>query len=241
MDLQNMFTAILNRSLTGSIVIICVLLARLVLNKAPRVYAWALWLVVLLRLLSPVSIPGPVSVLELVDVPRTPSGAVEFVEPPVQAPLETFRPVDEGQTVQSTPIPAKPPIDWSLIASRVWLLGAAGLLAYGIFSYVNLKRKLLESVPLGRGVRECDGIGTAFVLMHTIYLPTDLKDEERKYILLHEQLHLRHGDPIVKALFWLAVCIHWFNPLVWLSFFLCSRDMELRAPRNDIWCCVREV
>ena len=229
MDLQNMFTAILNRSLTGSIVIGCVLLARLVLKKAPRVYAWALWLVVLLRLICPVSIPGPVSVLELVDAPLTPSGAVEFVEPPVQAPLETITPIGPGEIVQTVPSPSAPPIDWNLMASRVWLLGAAGLLAYGIFSYVNLRRKLRESIPLGRGIRECDGIGTAFVLMHTIYLPTDLEAEERKYILLHEQLHLRHGDPIVKALFWLAVCIHWFNPLVWLSFFLCSRDMELRC------------
>ena len=229
MDLQNMFTAILNRSLTGSIVIGCVLLARLVLKKAPRVYAWALWLVVLLRLLCPVSIPGPVSVLELVDAPLTPSGAVEFVEPPVQAPLETITPVGPGEIVQTVPSPSAPPIDWNYLGSRVWLLGAIALLTYGIFSYVNLKRKLRESIPLGRGVRECDGIGTAFVLMHTIYLPTDLEAEERKYILLHEQLHLRHGDPIVKALFWLAVCIHWFNPLVWLSFFLCSRDMELRC------------
>ena len=153
MDLQNMFTAILNRSLTGSIVIGCVLLARLVLKKAPRVYAWALWLVVLLRLLSPVSIPGPVSVLELVDAPRTPSGMVEFVESPVQAPLETIIPVGPGEIVQTVPSPSVPPIDWNLIASRVWVLGAAVLLAYGIFSYVNLKRKLRESVPLGRGVR----------------------------------------------------------------------------------------
>ena len=201
MDLQNMFTAILNRSLTGSIVIGCVLLARLVLKKAPRVYAWALWLVVLLRLICPVSIPGPVSVLELVDAPLTPSGAVEFVEPPVQAPLETITPVGPGEIVQTVPSPSAPPIDWNFLGSRVWLLGAAGLLAYGIFSYVNLRRKLRESVPLGRGIRECDGIGTAFVLMGTIYLPTDLEPEERKYILLHEQLHLRHGDPIVKALF----------------------------------------
>ena len=79
MDLQNIFTWTLNRSLTGSIVIGCVLLARLVLKKAPRIYTWALWLVVLLRLLCPVSIPGPVSVLEFVDVSRTPSGMVEFV------------------------------------------------------------------------------------------------------------------------------------------------------------------
>ena len=229
MDLQNIFTAVLNMSLTGSIVILCVLTARLVLKKAPRVLSWVLWLAVLLRLLCPVSIPGPASVLELVDAPRSEYGAAEFLEPPVQAPLETFIPTGPGEVVQTIPSPSAPPIDWNLIASRVWLIGAGCLLAYGIISYVNLKRKLRESAPLGRGVRECDGIPSPFVLGRTVYLPAGLGDGERGYILLHEQLHLRHGDHIVKSLFWLAVCLHWFNPLVWLSFFLCSRDMELRC------------
>ena len=229
MDLQNIFTAVLNMSLTGSIVILCVLAARLVLKKAPRVLSWVLWLAVLLRLLCPVSIPGPASVLELVDAPRSEAGTVEFLEPPVQAPLETFIPTGPGEVVQTIPSPSAPPIDWNLIASRVWLIGAGCLLAYGIISYVNLRRKLRESVPLGRGVRECDGIPSPFVLGRTVYLPAGLGDGERGYILLHEQLHLRHGDHIVKSLFWLAVCLHWFNPLVWLSFFLCGRDMELRC------------
>ena len=229
MDLQNIFTAVLNMSLTGSIVILCVLAARLVLKKAPRVLSWVLWLAVLLRLLCPLSIPGPASVLELVDVPRSEAGTVEFLEPPVQAPPETFTPTGPGEVVQTIPSPSAPPIDWNFIGSRVWLIGAGCLLAYGIISYVNLKRKLRESVPLGRGVRECDGIPSPFVLGRTIYLPAGLGDGERGYILLHEQLHLRHGDHIVKSLFWLAVCLHWFNPLVWLSFFLCGRDMELRC------------
>ena len=101
-----------------------------------------------------------------------------------------------------------------------------------MISYVNLKKKLRESVPLGGGIRETDGIQSPFVLgllRPTIYLPSDLKRSERGYILLHEQTHIRHGDHLVKALFWLAVCIHWFNPLVWLAFVLCGRDMEMRC------------
>jgi len=233
MNLQNLFTTVINMTVTGSIVIGCVLLARLLLKKAPRVFSCALWLVVLLRLLCPVSVPGPVSVLEWVDAPRSPSGAVEYVELPVSAPLETMHVDPEqigvGETAESIPIRTEPPIDWNFLGRRVWVLGMSGMLAYGIISYVNLKRKLRESVALGRGVRECDGIASPFVLGRTIYLPAGLRPEERGYILLHEQLHLCHGDPVVKLLFWLAVCIHWFNPLAWLAFFLCGRDMELRC------------
>ena len=225
MALQNIFTAVCNMTVTGSIVILCVLAARLALAKAPKVFSWALWLVVLFRLLCPVSVPGPASVLELVDPPRSTSGTMEYLEPPVQAPAQTVTPT-QG-TAQ--PGPAEQPVDWGRIGTWIWAGGAGALLAYGIISYVNLKQKLRESVPLGKGIRETDRIASPFVLGRTIYLPAGLKTEERGYILLHEQLHLRHGDHIVKGLFWLAACIHWFNPLVWLGFFLCSRDMELRC------------
>ena len=228
MDMQNLFTTVLNMTVTGSIVIGCVLAARFALGRAPRVFAWALWLVVIFRLLCPVAPAGPVSVLEFVDAPRSESGAVEYVELPVQAPLETIH-AGPGQIGSSVPVQTKPPVDWNFLASRGWCLGVGLMAAYGIISYVNLKRKLRESVPLEKGVREADGIATAFVLGRTVYLPAGLDAAERRYILLHERLHLRHGDPVVKALFWLAVCIHWFNPLVWLAFVLCGWDMELRC------------
>ena len=47
----NLFSTVLNMTITGSIVIACVLAARLALKHAPRVFSWALWLVVLFRLL----------------------------------------------------------------------------------------------------------------------------------------------------------------------------------------------
>lgn len=228
MELQNLFAAVCSMTVTGSMVILCVLLARQALKKAPRVFAWMLWLVVIFRLLCPVSVPGPVSVLEWADAPRTESGAMEFVEPPVQAPVETIL-AGPQQAAESVPLRAEPPMDWNLIGTRLWALGVGILLAYGVISYGSLKRKLRESVPLGKGIREADGIASPFVLGRTVYLPSDLKEEERAYILLHERLHIRHGDPVVKLLFWAAVCLHWFNPLVWLGFFLCGRDMELRC------------
>ena len=233
MDLQNLFTSVLNMTITGSIVIFCVILARAVLKNAPRVFPWMLWLVVIFRLLCPVSVSGPVSVLEFLDAPRSESGAVEYVELPVRAPLETMV-AQPGQMVAgeaTSPVPGlpKPPVDWNFLASRVWVAGVGLLAVWNMISYVNLKRKLRESVPLGRGIRESDRIASPFVLWRTVYLPAGLGDGERAYILLHERLHIRHADPIVKGLFWLAVCIHWFNPLVWVAFALCGRDMELRC------------
>jgi len=50
---------------------------------------------------------------------------------------------------------------------------------------------------------------------------------ERRYILLHEQIHIRRKDYIIKILAFLILSIHWFNPLVWIAFRLMSKDMEL--------------
>ena len=74
---------LLNMSLTASAVILCVLLVRLALRRAPRVFSYALWAVVLFRLLCPVSLTAGFSLLGLTDVPVRAAAAhatvVEYV------------------------------------------------------------------------------------------------------------------------------------------------------------------
>ena len=60
-----------------------------------------------------------------------------------------------------------------------------------------------------------------------IYLPSTLTETERGYILRHEQYHLRRRDHVVKLLSFLALCVHWFNPLVWAAFILAGKDKEM--------------
>ena len=75
-----------------------------------------------------------------------------------------------------------------------------------------------------------DDIQSPFVkgiFKSVIYLPPGLKEEEQEYIILHEQCHIKRKDPLFKMLAFLALCIHWFNPLVWLAFVLANKDMEM--------------
>lgn len=60
-----------------------------------------------------------------------------------------------------------------------------------------------------------------------IYLPSDMEEREQAYIIRHEQHHIRRGDHIIKALAFLALSIHWFNPLVWVAFIYSNKDMEM--------------
>ena len=116
------------------------------------------------------------------------------------------------------------------IGSLIWLLGIATMAIYSAVSYFSLRRKLVGSILLRDNIYLADGIGSPFVMgfiRPKIYLPSALSEQEQSYIILHEQHHIRRGDHITKALAFIALCIHWFNPLVWVAFVLSSKDMEM--------------
>ena len=235
---------LLNMSLTASAVILCVLLVRLLLCRAPRVFSYALWAVVLFRLLCPVSLTAGFSLLGLTDAPVRAAAAhatvVEYVpqdvvhapEPQVVLPvpdgvndaLNTVLPQGEEQTAAD---PLEAPV---AIAALVWLAEVLAMAGYSAVSLVRLRRRLAGAVPLEGNVWLADHISTPFVLglfRPRIYLPSALPEGERSYILLHERHHIRRLDHIVKLIAFAALCVHWFNPLVWLAFVLLGRDMEM--------------
>ena len=51
MALETIFSTVLNMSLTASVVILIVCVARLAMKKAPKIYSYLLWALVLFRLL----------------------------------------------------------------------------------------------------------------------------------------------------------------------------------------------
>ena len=235
---------VLNMSLTASVIIGCVLLARLALRRAPRIFSYALWAVVLFRLLCPVSLSTEFSLLGLLDTPTQGSGqhttAVEYVPYDVAhtPELEVQLPVPPAvNDAVNTALPQEhaalgaDPLEGPLaIATLIWLAVMLAMAAYSVVSLLRLRRQLVGAVPLEGNVWLADHIRSPFVLgllRPRIYLPSSLPERERAYILLHEQHHIRRLDHVVKLLAFLALCIHWFNPLVWVSFVLLERDMEM--------------
>lgn len=232
-----LFAQILNMSLTASVVILCVMAVRLLLKKAPKIFSYALWAVVLFRLLCPVSLTAPVSVLEVTSPQVTDTEGVSIVYyEPVESALE-----ESGW--QSTQVRQEPISIQELeqrqadttpsvleIASLLWLAGMAVMLLHSMVSYLRLYRNLIGAVPWRGNVYLADHIGSPFVLgvvFPKIYLPSDIPMAERRYILAHERHHIRRLDHIIKLLAYGALCIHWFNPLVWAAFLLAGKDMEM--------------
>lgn len=228
--MDKLFSAVLNMSLTGSLVILPVLLVRLLLKRFPKIFSYALWSVVLFRLLCPLSLSAPVSFLKVlkpeIRVATPGTTVVSFL--PGDVPAFSEAPSDREVPVQ--PSQENKPVDRASFVPALWLSGVAVLGLSGLGQYLRLRKKLVDAVPLERGIYWADHIDTPFVLgvfLPKIYLPSNIPAQELPYILAHERHHIRRFDHIWKLLAYCALCVHWFDPLVWVAFVLAGKDMEM--------------
>lgn len=249
------FQTVLEMSLTASAVILIVLLARTLLSKAPKKYAYLLWIVVAFRLCVPFSFESEISIFNTADaipsfktettvsdtVPELNPDLTPEISDTVNAPSAPVAPdtdtavLPEGMPTVPDEAPAEitqPDRKATLTAALaiIWLIGIVCMLCYGIVSYFRLKQRLQNAVLLFDNVYGSDRIGSPFALgffRPRIYIPFGMSEESTSYILAHERYHLKRLDHLVKPLSFLILCVHWFNPLCWLAFNRMSLDMEL--------------
>lgn len=237
--MEEIFISVLNMSLTGSVIILAMLVVRLCLKRAPRVFSYALWAVVLFRLLCPVSFSTNFSLLGILEQDASSEGRMEYIPVDIgytETP-QVNTPVPNTSTADTSPLPEHAPAAPSspvrgifFFGAVVWLLGMAGMLSYSILSLHSLRKRLKEAIHEADNIYRLPGRGTPFVygiFRPRIYFSGSLGQTEESYILLHEQIHIRRRDPLFRTLAWLALYLHWFNPLVWLAFVLSEQDMEM--------------
>ena len=236
-------------SVAGGVLILFIVLIRaLAIHRLPKTTFLALWMIAALRLLLPFSIPLPFNIHIGLDVfsdvvQELPSGNIASTLPGDSPPS-----YDIGTAV---PSPATEHISTFEI---LWLVGVLLLAIYFSISYFRSMRKFRMSIPdntpyiqnwltahqISRplAVRSSDLISSPLtygILHPVILLPKKLDRIDQaalKYVLTHEYVHIRRFDAITKILFAAVLCIHWFNPLVWVMYVLANRDMELSC---DAW------
>lgn len=254
--LEQMFLKVIDMSRMASIVIVAVFLVRMLLKRFPKYLSYLLWSVVLFRLLCPVTLESdysPVPNLEPVfygytsekntvspevpsewtvphtggeagDVPET--GRVTHVQDSTaQGSTVQFHPGGSGRAAE---------VSWQelfiLFGKYVWLAGIGIMLLYCVISAVRVRNKVSASIPLKENIYMADEAISPFVMgifNPRIYLPEGLGEKEQEYIILHEKFHIRRFDHIVKPIAFAALCVHWFNPLVWIAFVFFCKDMEM--------------
>ena len=243
--LQGIFTTILNMSITASYVAVAVILVRMLLRKAPKIFSYALWAVVLFRLIFPFTFTTTFSFLGLLNVnSQNNKGLLEYVPhdiglmqtPAVQSGIDSLDSAVNSSLPAAVPIASVNPMQiWMNLFYLIWLAGIVALLSYSVLSYVKTKRRLLTATLVKDNIYESDQIGTAFVfgfIYPKIYVPVGVEDADLSYILAHECTHIRRRDYLIKPFTFFALIIHWFNPIMWLSFRLMSRDMEMSCDES---------
>ena len=133
-----------------------------------------------------------------------------------------------------------------MICGIAWVIGSVALLAIGAYKYWMICRSLDEAIFVKKWknypvkVTDYSGVPMSFGIFHPeIYLPPSFDDcdsvkrnatfsfRQKKMILLHEGMHLKHHDPLLKLVTYIMLAMHWWNPLVWLCVKYINIDIEM--------------
>ena len=239
--MEQLVIKLLNMSFTASYVALFVLVIRFFIRKMPKFYSYLLWSLVFFHMVSPFTIKSSLSLLKINVAPiskdiiysekPTIHSKVPFIDESVNTILEESLPLPQVEESIN-------PIQIVLsIGGAIWLLGMGILIGYTFFTWMRLKLKLATAIKVEDGIFESERVGTPFILgliNPIIYLPRNLEKNTKEYVLAHERYHLKRKDYIIKSLFYVGVIIHWFNPIIWLSFYMMTQDMEMSCDEGVI-------
>ena len=237
--MNEVFVKLANMSVAAGSLNNSLLVLRLLLKKAPRWITCLLWVLVAVRLVCPVSLQSPVSAYQVATPAAVQdSGGVTYFQyvhtsgdkPSIQWDMADLRPAGITTVQQDTAA------DTSHTVTRymspyvmIWLAVGGALLLYGLVSTLRLRYRVREGMRLRENIWLCDAVTSPFllgILRPRIYLPSGMDERQMDYVLAHEHAHLRRGDHIWKPLGYLLLAVHWFNPLVWVAYWLFCRDIE---------------
>ena len=254
--LKNIFVYLLHNSIAVCVVILTVFAVRLFFRRAPKKYSYILWAIVGIYLLCPIRLSSPISIYSLINnVSDTflehhslPLNAKNFADKNKTYNEKNQKTKDSNKSkidnVSSTNKNQKTKqnqnntagtenISQSLTVTTtayIWFCGCIVLLVRNLFLIWRTKQTVLMAIRRKDNIYESECISTPFVLgivRPKIYIPVNLSEQEREYILKHEQYHIRRKDQIIKICAYILCVIYWFQPLIWFAYFVMIRDMEM--------------
>lgn len=245
--------SLLQMSFLGTVIILLIVVLRAVLiNRLPKKTFLILWWIALIRLLVPFSIKSVTSIYSLLQ------SIYSDINPVRTAQTTTFLPIhgnmpEIANGLSEAMVQRTESIS---ILSVIWLAGL--LLCFGFFavSYIKCYREFRFSLPVENdileawkekhplkrslSIRQTETIAAPLsygVIRPVILMPknTEWKNVyQLRYVLEHEYVHIRRLDMLTKLIMIAAVCIHWFNPLVWVMYILFNRDLELSCDETVV-------
>lgn len=254
--LKNIFVYLLHNSIAVCVVILTVFAVRLFLRSAPKKYSYILWSIVGIYLLCPIRLSSPISIYSLinnvsdtflehhslslnaknfVDKNKTYNEKNQKTKDSNKSKFDNVSSTNKNQKTKQNQnnTAGTENISQSLTVTTtayIWLCGCIVLLVRNLFLIWRTKQTVLMAIRRKDNIYESECISTPFVLgivRPKIYIPFNLSEQEREYILKHEQYHIRRKDQIIKICAYILCVIYWFQPLIWFAYFVMIRDMEM--------------
>ncbi len=240
-------------SFSGAVLIIAVAVVRAVLiNKIPKKTFLILWEIAFLKLLIPFSIPFMFSIHTLI---RQVISDSTFWGTDTNTIISTW--IQE----QSVRTPDIEKLSSDMLSSHsiwfvIWCIGMIVFTLFFTVSYLRCRIEFQTSLPVSTdyveqwlkecsikrsiSVRQSDRILTplTYGIFHPVILMPKTTDwnntKQLLYVLSHEYIHICHVDILKKIIAAIVLCIHWFNPMVWVMYILFNRDVELTCDERVV-------
>lgn len=251
-------TTFLHMSLAGGAAVIVAALVRYIVchrlggafgHYSGRVMKF-IWLLILVRLLLPVTIetniPAPEFLTENIEPQRVEANDVGPYNQTIVYETEK----SASDRIDLSDIPILP---------LIWAVGCIGVASFFARSYMRIRHSTRQTSPVSEDVERgfmslaesldirraaafyadvdapvCVGFFRPRVLLP--YGRESLGDDEMDCVLCHELWHIKRRDNLFKLFCCIAVCLHWFNPAVWLMLKLANRDVELACDERVLDC-----
>lgn len=241
---ERSFITVFNMSITGCYVITAIILFRLILKKAPKIFSYCLWAIAGFRLVCSFSFSSVFSIFNIFSMPSQTapvSGTTVNTYVPYDIGLLPVPEISTGINTADTlinPLLPEPNVTESInpmqiviaAASVIWIIGMTVMTVYGIISFIKIHKKIAFATKISDNVFEYDKLKSPFVfgiIKPKIYLPCGMDKAQKEYVILHEKNHIKRLDHIIKIISFAILTLHWFNPFVWLAYSLMIRDMEM--------------
>lgn len=197
-------------------------------KRIPRRMLALLWLIPALRMVVPLGLSSPYSLMSMLSRITTktvivyqPSQDVSFSMMNMTMAANSYFPITYKTNILH---------DVFATASIVWIIVALAILLLLAVLYVTTLRELKDSKHLRENIYLSEKVTSPAVygiIRPRIVLPITWADRDLDLVLLHEQTHIRRGDNLWRMLAFTLAAVHWFNPLSWIFLKMLLTDLEL--------------
>ena len=218
---------VINMSIVASLMGLIVMLIRKIRFIPHRVSVF-LWIIPFLRMVVPVGINSPYSLMTLVSRFTTktvtvyqPSDDLAFSLSNTIRAAESYAPLRYKASFLETVFN---------VTGFVWIIVALALIIALTIIYISTKRAIADSKLLKDNVYLSDKVDSPAVygiFRPKIIMPEAYKEKGTEYIIRHEKTHIRRLDNLWRIIGFITAAIHWFNPLSWIFLKAFLNDLEL--------------